>query len=424
MPEQEYKPLETASAARPIWQKILIGLLVLCVVLFAVVYFGLVYYLTGVAKAEMVTLNEQKAMEFCNPGLELGMEEMVYNTWWPGCGYVSSMSNFSGGCGGDCYDAQFMKDMQSFNEQFPSKKVFYPSRVHDGVEDVQLGGWWLPGDHSQLPEGATAPRIVVQHGFKSNSNMFRTQLFAYVLRSLGFDILLNNLRDHCFSENSTSHIYEWGHAYPLDLLGAWDYAVNDPDNELGGKANSSQVGVLGFSMGGFLTNIVFRMEGEIPAVWVDAPPFVPSTVFSHGLQKILGGLGLGFMTDLVMPWVWSNTLGAAMAYNVDLEKHLPQDTLPQGPDTARPIYLVLNKQDGTIPSTEGDSLVALLEKHPSKYSFKGRYEPDGVCVDIDHCVDHLKSYKGYKAKLCEFWTSVFGVDSKACKDSEPSSEIQ
>ena len=36
-------------------------------------------------------------------------------------------------------------------------------------------------------------------GFQSNSNEFRQQFIAFILRSLGYDVLLNNFRDHCYS---------------------------------------------------------------------------------------------------------------------------------------------------------------------------------------------------------------------------------
>eukprot|EP00440_Ansanella_granifera_P074606 gb/GFBE01080965.1/.p1 GENE.gb/GFBE01080965.1/~~gb/GFBE01080965.1/.p1 ORF type:complete len:443 (+),score=110.43 gb/GFBE01080965.1/:1-1329(+) len=406
-----YEPL-TPPAPTSCWPKCLMGCVCSLLVLCTVIYFGLVHYISGVAVGQMVVLNEQKAMEFCSSGLD--MDNIAYNLWWPGCGYVSSMSNFSEGCGGSCYDAGFMEKMQKFNEKYPSKRVTYPSRKADGIETVTLGGWWLSGDHSQLPENATAPRIVVQHGFTSNSNMFRTQSFAYTLRTLGYDVLVNNFRDHCYSENSTAHIYEWGHAYPMDLLGAWDYAVNDADGKLGGKVDAAQVGLLGFSKGGFITNNAFGLEGRVPAAWVDAPPFTPQIVFAHGLKKTLSGMGIGFMTNIILPQVWSNVMSAAAESGVDLEKHLPEDSLALGPDTQRPIYTVHNKLDNTVPFSEGEKLLEFLKTMPEKYSVVGSYVTDELCVDMDHCTDQLLHFEEYKARLCKFWSAVFKVQSSSC----------
>ncbi len=41
-------------------------------------------------------------------------------------------------------------------------------------------------------------------GFQENSNGFRQQFVAFILRSLGYDVLLNNFRDRCYSEPRSS----------------------------------------------------------------------------------------------------------------------------------------------------------------------------------------------------------------------------
>merc|ERR1719464_1292516 len=106
-----------------------------------------------------------------------------------------------------------MKDISEFNSAHPGKLVEYFSRDKEGVESIKLQGWWLPAP-SQNSSGEQAPRIVVQHGFKSNSNNFRPYLAAYLIRKLGFSVLVNNFRDHGYSDKSSNHAYEWGDAYP------------------------------------------------------------------------------------------------------------------------------------------------------------------------------------------------------------------
>ncbi|CAE8626260.1 unnamed protein product [Polarella glacialis] len=340
------------------------------------------------------------------------MENMTNNLWWPGCGYVNSTSDFDGGCGATCFDKGFMEKMSSFNKKHPGFQVTYPSRAGTGhggndIETIGLTGWWLPADRGDA-------RIVLQHGFKSNSNMERTMLYAYLLRSMGFSVLVNNLRDHCYSENSTAHVYEWGHAYPMDLLGAWDYAVNDPDGLLGGKLPPQKVGLQGFSLGGFLTNIAFGLEAKVPAAWVEAPPFVPQTVFSHGLSKTLSGMGLGFLSSLLASPVWGSVQKAALAKGVDLEYHLPEKALPRGPDSKRPIFWAHNKLDDTVPFSEGQKLIELLKSYPEKYEVKGSFVSDALCNGENHCMDMLRDPDGYSAKMCDFWTGVFGIESSAC----------
>jgi dienelactone hydrolase len=313
-----------------------------------------------------------------------------------------------------------MQMMDAFNEKYPGKLVSYPSRAGkvDGkdLEVVQLGGWWLPAPND---DKGTAPRIVVQHGFTSNGNKYRQEYVAYLLRSLGFSVLVNNLRDHCYSDDSKARVVEWGHAYPYDLLGAWDYAQKAGGNKL----DASKVGVLGFSMGGFITQNAFGLESKIPAVWVDGAPWTPFEGFKKGLETELNGMGIGFLLNLPLAdAVWSNVRSAAEAKGVDLHAHLPEKVLLEGSDTARPIFVTANKNDATVPYSSSESLVALLKKNTKKYDLEefwsheaGCKKPSGV---QSHCIDHVREPSAYKAKLCKFWTKAFDLSSDFCSGSK------
>eukprot|EP00444_Apocalathium_aciculiferum_P020237 CAMPEP_0183449906 /NCGR_PEP_ID=MMETSP0370-20130417/111140_1 /TAXON_ID=268820 /ORGANISM="Peridinium aciculiferum, Strain PAER-2" /LENGTH=583 /DNA_ID=CAMNT_0025641027 /DNA_START=1 /DNA_END=1752 /DNA_ORIENTATION=+ len=258
------------------------------------------------------------------------------------------------------------------------------------------------------------PRIVIQHGFRTDSNDFRVMLVAYMLRDLGFDVLVNNLRDHGYSESSKNHIYEWGHAYPFDVLGAWDYARTDPDKIMGGPVPKEKVGLLGFSMGAFIVLDAFGLDGDVPAVWVDSPPFTPKVVFAHGAEKELVKMGLpASILPLVLDPVWARTEAAAMTKDVDLNKHLPSKELPKGPDTERPIYVTSNKDDDTVPYSEQETLMTLLASYPKKYATTTWFT-EGTCAGDAHCVGHLKEFDVYKARLCKFWRGVFKLNDKDC----------
>ncbi|OLQ10945.1 hypothetical protein AK812_SmicGene5257 [Symbiodinium microadriaticum] len=56
----------------------------------------------------------------------------------------------------------------------------------------------------------------------------------------------------------------------LDVLGAWDFAVEDPEGLLGGPLEKRKVGVMGISMGGLAAFTAFGYEPDIPAAWIDA----------------------------------------------------------------------------------------------------------------------------------------------------------
>mmetsp|Transcript_105656 Transcript_105656/g.264548 ORF Transcript_105656/g.264548 Transcript_105656/m.264548 type:complete len:423 (+) Transcript_105656:37-1305(+) len=416
---EEAKPLTGASAAGakskedfpPCWVKVVGCICCLLFVVFIAFYIYALNLLTGIAIDKFVIINETRVQAYIGP--EMSQEKLVVDTWWPGCGIVEDISKFEEtDCGSPCFSADLMKEMYAFNKAHPGKLVSYYSRDHEGVENIPLEGWWLPAA-SEKSGGTPAPRIVVQHGFQGNSNYFRPLLVAYMLRKLGFSVLVNNFRDHGYSDNSSNHIYEWGDAYPYDLLGAWDYARMDPDGALGAELPSSKVGVLGFSKGAFTCVNAFGLEEDLPAAWVDSPPFTPKVVFAHGAVKEMTEMGIAFMSPLLVDPVWDRVESAAAERGVDLNANLPAEVLPRGPDTKRPIYVVGNKGDDTVPIGEMESLLALLAEYPEKYSVSS-WVAEGMCLEEDHCVDHLSKFDEYSKKLCEFWKQCFGLSAGSC----------
>jgi len=301
--------------------------------------------------------------------------------------------------------------------------VSYNSRVDkEGkifAETVKLTGWFLPAPK----HNASTPRIVLQHGFKSNSNMHRTQFFAYQLRKLGFSVLVNNFRDHCYSADTKVRVNQWGHAGPYDTLGAWDYAVNDPDSVFGGPIDAKFVGVLGFSMGAFTTVSLFGLEARVPAVWVDAPPFDPKAGFAMGFASGLADKRAGLLAPILINPVWANIKEAAKAKGVDLDENTPAKTLPKGPDTKRPIFWVGNKDDTVVAYEDGAKLRAVLDKYPKKYEYHG-WHLKGKCNGKDHCEDHIRIPDEYEAKMCTFWAGVFGLEESSCGFDKTSRRLQ
>mmetsp|Transcript_9586 Transcript_9586/g.21991 ORF Transcript_9586/g.21991 Transcript_9586/m.21991 type:complete len:451 (-) Transcript_9586:66-1418(-) len=377
--------------------------LCILVVILIGAYAHIIRMLTNIALDNMLHMNREQTHQYCNSGL--AMENLTYKIWWPGCGEVSSSPDFQK-CTSPCFDPKLLKRMNAFNKKNPGTRVSYPSRVHDKLETIQLEGWWLPAANGSKK---TTPRIVVQHGFKANSNKFRTALAAYMLRTIGYDVLVNNFRDHCYSDDSDVDIYQWGQAYPYDLLGAWDYLTSDPDGLLGGSRPANKVGLMGFSKGAFTAINAFGLEGDVPAVWVDSPPFTPEVVFANGAQIEMDKMGIGFLGPLLIGPVWWIVTKNALSHGVDLNSNLPSKVLPQGPDKTRPIFWVGNEEDTTVPLYEGRSLMEFVEKYPEKYSIRGRWEATGACNGDDHCVTHLHHFDKYLHELDKFWSAALDV---------------
>eukprot|EP00438_Fugacium_kawagutii_P011212 Skav213778 [mRNA] locus=scaffold3228:155526:159578:+ [translate_table: standard] len=76
-------------------------------------------------------------------------------------------------------------------------------------------------------------------------------------------------------ERRRENVSDWL-ADELTILGAWDYAVSDPDGLLGGATlvtscavNPDEVGLMGFDYGGFSAQRAFALEPQIPALLLD-----------------------------------------------------------------------------------------------------------------------------------------------------------
>jgi len=357
---------------------------------------------------------EESLNEYCDKKQNLVMANITKSIWWPGCGLISKISEFDekgkgdGKCApisdGGCVKKAIMKEMDDFNTEYGGKRVTYRSRAgkdKDGkeIEVMDLEGWFLAAPDATKD----TPRIVVQHGFTSNSNKFRTMFVAYLLRKIGYSVLVNNLRDHCYSEDTKERIIGWGHAYPYDLLGAWDYLRKEADGA--GAIDSSKVGILGFSMGGFTANNAFGLEPKIPGVWLDGAPFTPRDGFDIGFKKALGNKA--FIHGAVSDDVWEHIVEEALKSKVDLSEHLPQDELPRGPKEKRKVFVTANKQDSTVPYSSGESLVKLLKTLPEQYDLIEFWSLDNKCDAEDHCIDFMTHTEDYEDKLTRFWAHVF-----------------
>lgn len=228
---------------------------------------------------------------------------------------------------------------------------------------------------------------------------------AYLLRKAGYSVLVNNFRDHCYSGNSTAHMIEWGHAYPYDLLGAWDYAktINWP-------LPASKVGILGISLGGFTTLNALGLESQIPAVWIDSAPYTPRGGFELGFIKGVKDAGLpGFMAGLFANSAWAAVEKTALAHGIDVNENLPEQVLPQGPDTQRKVFVTANKQDKTVAFSNAENIEHLLKTYPAKYDLVNFWVLDGDCVGETHATDMMMHSDEYGSKLKSFWDCAFGL---------------
>ena len=170
---------------------------------------------------------------------------------------------------------------------------------------------------------------------RGNNNHCGVQMTCFLLRTMGFSCLAPSVRDFGLSGPSTHpNVVTWGYVpwpvnsldspgaqdYHLDLLGAWDYAVADPDDLLGGTLEEDQVGIMGFSKGGYGAAIAMGLEPRISAAWIDSAPL-------HGLRGVVHDYAKQYVGDfigglLAEPILWAahwwsgNTVGTFDAFKL------------------------------------------------------------------------------------------------------------
>jgi len=356
---------------------------------------------------------------YANDGAKVTPPNVSQYEWWPACtGPAGSKATGSGptsqvtNCGSACCNCKERDAFRDYTSKAKYLEVSFPSRQGEaGQKTVKLVGWWLPAD----PQWDSGAAVVLQHGLKGTINDFRPALVAYLVRAAGFSVLLPNLRAHGASEAPGHGRLSWGYDYPYDILGAWDYVVKDPDGKLGGPRDSSKVGIMGLSMGGFIAATAFGMEEDIPALWLDGPVSDPADLLPGQIRQMMP-IGGAFLATIIRPaWFITEILSG-----MPLRHHSPAKELPKGPQTKRPVMLAQSRDDAQVPAFMAEHYVKTLEEHPTKYDLTKSMDWGGKCdagggrIETHNMLMWLHPQE-YRAKLCDFWSDA--LLQKPCDDS-------
>lgn len=330
-------------------------------------------------------------------GHPLTPDNVSGHTWWPGCEGLPSPKNASTfmTCGATCFDSA----LPAFVETQLSRgwrSVSYTSRADAAGqhEVVRLTAWYLDA-------GPGSPAVVVQHGMTASFNSVRVLVPAAMLRAAGFSVLVPNLRDHGTSGRSSYGKFAWGWDYPYDVLGAWDFLVSDPQGVLGGARPAESVGLWGMSMGGFSTANAFGLEPRVAAAWLDGAVFDPRTVFGLNLPPV--------MSELFTRAVWWSL---ERRTGIALRHHVPENELPRGPHSKRPIFVAHSPGDKKVGVEESERYKRFILSMSEQYSLHVWFQ-DGTCNGESHSAMTLAHPTEYATELCEFFgRSLLG---RACE---------
>lgn len=231
---------------------------------------------------------------------------------------------------------------------------------------------------------------------------------CYLLRLMGFSCLAPSIRDYGLSGSSAHpEITTWGWDEQFDLLGAWDYAVADPDGLLGGALPDSQVGLMGFSKGAYVTSNAFALETRVPAAWIDSGP-------AEGLYSMIKAVihpYLYFLTPIVAYPVY---FMADYASGNRLDKYQPLDLLRYCWPPTRKVAVAFASNDDTVPPSQNDALLHTLAGLPECYKVALLYTPDEECNGFKHHVHPFQRTEQFGHQLCEFWSTAFNQNMDTC----------
>lgn len=133
--------------------------------------------------------------------------------------------------------------------------VTFPSRE----ANLTISGWWVPA----AAASETAPTVILVHGLNGCRQSPSILLAAGMLHQHGFNALMIDMRDHGASEVEDGR-YAAGTEEYLDVLGAWDWLVNEQN------IPEERIGLFGTSLGAGTVLIAAGEEPRVAAVWEDS----------------------------------------------------------------------------------------------------------------------------------------------------------
>ena len=196
--------------------------------------------------------------------------------------------------------------------------VHFPSRQ----EGLKLAGWFVAGE-------ADAPVIILTHGLNGCKCSPRILTVAGMLHRNGFNVLMYDMREHGESDVEDGRAAIGNEEYQ-DLLGAWDWLVNDK------HFDPHRIGVFGESLGAGTTLIAFGQEPRLAAAFVDSP--------YSDLPQIIGEeLARNNYPAFLAP---GGIFMARLVAGDNLTAFSPKDAIKN--EAGRPIYIVHGTGDTRI----------------------------------------------------------------------------
>lgn len=253
--------------------------------------------------------------------------------------------------------------------------VSFPSRE----DNVTISGWYVP---AQGVDEATAPSVILVHGVNDCKRTPFILMPAGMLNKKGFNVLMIDLRNHGDSQVVDGR-YAGGTVEYRDVLGAWDWLVNDK-----GFA-PEKIGLFGTSLGAATVLIAMGEEPHVAATWEDSSYADINVVINAELDRN------GFPTMLASAGV---LMGQVMSSR-DITAKTPIATIAKL--NGRPLFITHGTADTRLSVQYAYDLVAAAQA-------EGVTIEPWIVEGSRHIMAMFDHTAEYEQKLVDFFTTSLG----------------
>jgi len=296
-----------------------------------------------------------------------------------------------------------LSKLENYNMNASWKEVSFA--VRGGTRQVQA--LFLPS-----LVNTTNRRIVLIPYFGADYLHHSAQLASLYLRSMNISVLIPDiwgLRD--LNKNNKGLLLPWPQIYK-DVLGAWDYAVGDPQGIMGGKLEPRFVGLMGFEWGSFAAQRAFAVENRTPALLTDQAVFDGRLLLKHRVAQRLRAI----LTDVIKPLnslvdeqAWSKCESLAQQ---ELTSSSSIGPLLQARAPSPSMIGIIHSADATsVPADQSKMLAKVAVKVPRVTIELEWYSHINCDPNCEHHESMLAQPREYMKQICLFWIKALEIDT-------------
>ncbi|MEZ4668001.1 MAG: prolyl oligopeptidase family serine peptidase [Anaerolineae bacterium] len=255
------------------------------------------------------------------------------------------------------------------------QEVTFPARE----DQVTISGWYVP---AQDVDETIAPSVILVHGLNDCKRYPYILMPAGMLNKAGFNVLMIDLRNHGDSQVVDGR-YAGGVLEYRDVLGAWDWLVNDK------HFAPEKVGLFGISLGAATVLIAFGEEPRVAAAWEDSSyadinETITAELSRNNYPILLEGAGV---------------LMGSVISNHNITAKSPLETMSKL--NGRPLFITHGAADARLSVKYAYDLEAAAKAN-------GQDVPLWIVDGSDHIRAMFEHTAEYEQKLVTFFKSNIG----------------